>query len=298
MKVLRFLARNSTEAIAQIRARLGPEAVVLSVKRVPAQGLSRLWRQSQLEVRACLPQDTPVGGEKDEAEIAELPVLPHASGGGGEKARYERLDVLDEEIPGPPEPALGHRAKARPRSGGGNGPAPPSDDSLAEAATHHSAGEEAQGSASKAKRKPQTGAMVRKRSSAASRLSGKPGAGRGTQRQQRIASAESSLAVTPSAEADEPPVLPAAKPKFATLQAGSDSPASSPRTSSFPVISPGASGVWRSAGVLSQMGVQPLLVEKVFDSSACEARRGAACLVRRGVGLGPVDFGEFLALAA
>jgi flagellar biosynthesis protein FlhF len=59
MNVVRFLARDPGEAIAQIGSRLGAEAVVLSVRQVPAGGLGRLWGKPLLEVRAGLADHTP-----------------------------------------------------------------------------------------------------------------------------------------------------------------------------------------------------------------------------------------------
>jgi flagellar biosynthesis protein FlhF len=56
MNVTRFLARDAADAVGQIRARLGPDAVVLSVAQAPARGVSRLWRKPRLEVLACLPE--------------------------------------------------------------------------------------------------------------------------------------------------------------------------------------------------------------------------------------------------
>ena len=56
MNLTRFLARDAADAVGQIRSRLGADAVVVSVTRAPASGLSRLWRKPQLEVVACLPQ--------------------------------------------------------------------------------------------------------------------------------------------------------------------------------------------------------------------------------------------------
>lgn len=42
--------------MAQIRAQLGPEAVVLNVRRVPVNGLARLWQKPMIEVLACKPE--------------------------------------------------------------------------------------------------------------------------------------------------------------------------------------------------------------------------------------------------
>jgi flagellar biosynthesis protein FlhF len=51
-----FLAASAEEAVALIRAQLGPEAVVLNVRRLPANGLARLWQKPMIEVLACKPE--------------------------------------------------------------------------------------------------------------------------------------------------------------------------------------------------------------------------------------------------
>ncbi len=55
MKVVPFIAESAEDAVAQIRSQLGPEAVVLNVRQMPASGLSRFWQKPRIEVLACLP---------------------------------------------------------------------------------------------------------------------------------------------------------------------------------------------------------------------------------------------------
>jgi flagellar biosynthesis protein FlhF len=56
VKVLAFLAKDADSALARVHEELGPEAVVVSVRRLPPDGISRLWqRHGKLEVTACLP---------------------------------------------------------------------------------------------------------------------------------------------------------------------------------------------------------------------------------------------------
>ena len=56
MKVLAFQAKDADSALARVHEELGPEAVVVSVRRLPPDGISRLWqRHGKLEVTACLP---------------------------------------------------------------------------------------------------------------------------------------------------------------------------------------------------------------------------------------------------
>ncbi|HZM03964.1 MAG TPA: hypothetical protein VFC44_13210 [Candidatus Saccharimonadales bacterium] len=59
MQPVPFLAASAEEAVALIRARLGPEAIVLNVRRLPANGLARLWQKPMIEVLASLPETEP-----------------------------------------------------------------------------------------------------------------------------------------------------------------------------------------------------------------------------------------------
>src|ERR1700722_14840773 len=55
MQPIPFTAASAEEAVAQIRERLGPEAVVLNVRRLPSNGLARLWQKPMIEVLAYVP---------------------------------------------------------------------------------------------------------------------------------------------------------------------------------------------------------------------------------------------------
>ncbi|MBI3416258.1 MAG: hypothetical protein HY043_13270 [Verrucomicrobia bacterium] len=57
MKVHTFTANSAADAVTQIRAQLGPAAMVLNVRQVPAAGVSRLWQRPRIEVLACLPSE-------------------------------------------------------------------------------------------------------------------------------------------------------------------------------------------------------------------------------------------------
>jgi flagellar biosynthesis protein FlhF len=60
-KAYSFVADSAAEAVAQIRAKLGPEALVVNVRKLPAEGLARLWQKPRIEVVARLetePQTT------------------------------------------------------------------------------------------------------------------------------------------------------------------------------------------------------------------------------------------------
>src|SRR5882724_3196557 len=56
MQPIPFIAASAEEAVAQIRARLGPDAVVLHVRPLPANGLARLWQKPMIEVLAHCPE--------------------------------------------------------------------------------------------------------------------------------------------------------------------------------------------------------------------------------------------------
>ncbi len=68
MKVIPFIANSAAEAVELVRAQLGPEAVVLSVRPIPASGLARLWQGPRIEVLAYRP-DPPPG---EDAPLAAL----------------------------------------------------------------------------------------------------------------------------------------------------------------------------------------------------------------------------------
>ena len=54
MRLIPFIAESAAAALEQIHQQLGPEAVVVSVRRLPANGISRLWHHTgNIEVMAC-----------------------------------------------------------------------------------------------------------------------------------------------------------------------------------------------------------------------------------------------------
>jgi flagellar biosynthesis protein FlhF len=56
MQPVSFTAASAEEAVAQIREKLGPDAVVLNVRPLPANGLARLWQKPMIEVLAHRPE--------------------------------------------------------------------------------------------------------------------------------------------------------------------------------------------------------------------------------------------------
>ena len=65
MQPIPFTAASAEEALTQIRAKLGPEAVVLNVRRLPQNGFARLWQKPMIEVlayraRSTRPETAPI----------------------------------------------------------------------------------------------------------------------------------------------------------------------------------------------------------------------------------------------
>jgi flagellar biosynthesis protein FlhF len=57
MKLSAFIAENANDAVRLVQENLGPEAVIVSVRKMPASGLARLLhRTGQIEVTACVPE--------------------------------------------------------------------------------------------------------------------------------------------------------------------------------------------------------------------------------------------------
>ncbi len=89
MKFVSIVAENANAALAQIHAELGPEAVVVSVRKLPASGISRLWKHTgSIEVVAGIPEKEPRRHSVPPGEDAyvpfgdkiemEPPAAPHA----------------------------------------------------------------------------------------------------------------------------------------------------------------------------------------------------------------------------
>src|SRR6185295_1207022 len=58
MKTTPFIAESAAEALAQIRAQLGPKAVVVDVRRLSGTGFSRLWQKPRVQLLAGLPESS------------------------------------------------------------------------------------------------------------------------------------------------------------------------------------------------------------------------------------------------
>jgi flagellar biosynthesis protein FlhF len=70
MKVVPFIADNAAAALAQIHAQLGPDAVVLNVRQLPAPGFKRFLQQGgRVEVLAGIADEPPAPPAKTAANV-------------------------------------------------------------------------------------------------------------------------------------------------------------------------------------------------------------------------------------
>jgi flagellar biosynthesis protein FlhF len=80
-KPFSFVADSAAEAVAQIRSKLGPDALVVNVRKLPAEGLARLWQKPRIEVIARLPEGTPAAEEEGASPVlAQLEALRREMG--------------------------------------------------------------------------------------------------------------------------------------------------------------------------------------------------------------------------
>jgi flagellar biosynthesis protein FlhF len=56
VKIVPFIAETAEDAVAQIRQKLGSDAVVVNVRQLPAEGLTKLWKAPRIEVLAYKPE--------------------------------------------------------------------------------------------------------------------------------------------------------------------------------------------------------------------------------------------------
>ena len=98
MQLHTFIVDSALEAVERIRTELGPEAVVVSVRKLPANGLSRLWKHEQVEVVAGVgaPAQPADSLQELRAELRDL--RAQVSGGPprpGEGTTGSLLDICD-----------------------------------------------------------------------------------------------------------------------------------------------------------------------------------------------------------
>lgn len=105
MKIKRYLVRDMQEAYMAIRKELGPDAVIISTRRVRQPGWRGLFQPSKLEVVAAAeakPANTPAKGGKLEEEIAQikksLEKLVSATQGAGGPLGYYRQLMLAQDM--------------------------------------------------------------------------------------------------------------------------------------------------------------------------------------------------------
>ena len=58
-RIIPFIADSSADAVAKIRAELGPRAIIVGVTKLPAEGIAGLWRKPRIQVLARLPEAEP-----------------------------------------------------------------------------------------------------------------------------------------------------------------------------------------------------------------------------------------------
>ena len=58
MNTVKVIADTAQEALEKVQAEVGPDAMILNVRKLPADGVKRLWSQAQVEVLAGAPEST------------------------------------------------------------------------------------------------------------------------------------------------------------------------------------------------------------------------------------------------
>lgn len=92
MKVVAFVADNPNAALTQVHDQLGPEAVIVSVRKVRPGGISWLWPGNRkIEVTACVPYQEPEVKRNPLPENAN-PALPSPHKMGIERQTYRMPD--------------------------------------------------------------------------------------------------------------------------------------------------------------------------------------------------------------
>ncbi len=105
MKLISFVADSAATALAEVHERLGPDAVIVAVRQLPAPGLARLWnKKGRIEVTAGVPDKTSAPKNdasgvrewsSDEAmKIRNAPSLQHSSSNWRSVAWLEEMGLL------------------------------------------------------------------------------------------------------------------------------------------------------------------------------------------------------------
>lgn len=96
MKIQRFRAKTTQEALEQARIALGPEALILQTRRVPASGLERLVSRPLVEVLAAVDTGPPPGTARSQPQSASKPAAEVAQPGSA--AWQSELAALRREV--------------------------------------------------------------------------------------------------------------------------------------------------------------------------------------------------------
>ncbi len=81
MELVSFIAHSAVDAVAQIRARLGPDAVVVHIRSLPIRGVARFWRKPQFEVLAGRPPEGAAHHLDATSDAPATPLPPEPTGG-------------------------------------------------------------------------------------------------------------------------------------------------------------------------------------------------------------------------
>src|SRR5215831_11184856 len=101
VQVIPFIADSAADAVAQIRAKLGPDAVVVNVRQLPADGLAKLWKSCRIEVLAYKPEVKgsagmavdPLTELKQELQAIRQQLAPQTAPGGTAASAPGRASV-------------------------------------------------------------------------------------------------------------------------------------------------------------------------------------------------------------
>jgi len=59
MNAVKIIAPSAQEALEQVQAQVGPDAVILNVRKLPVVGVKKLWAKPKVEVLATAPEPEP-----------------------------------------------------------------------------------------------------------------------------------------------------------------------------------------------------------------------------------------------
>ena len=58
MSAIKIIADSTQEALEQVQSQIGADAVILNVRKVPAEGVKKIWSKPRIEVIADAPAET------------------------------------------------------------------------------------------------------------------------------------------------------------------------------------------------------------------------------------------------